>query len=38
LETLRAHGLPAERVKLDGDPVAAVRDLTKRITGLLQGG
>jgi hypothetical protein len=38
LETLRAHGLPAERVKLDGDPVAAVGDLTKRITRLLQGG
>ena len=25
LQTLRAHGLPAERVKLDGEPVAAVR-------------
>jgi hypothetical protein len=38
LQTLRAHGLAAERIKLDGDPVAAVGDLTKRITGLLQGG
>ena len=25
LQTLREHGLPAERVKLDGDPVEAVR-------------
>ncbi|HEY1507670.1 MAG TPA: bifunctional transaldolase/phosoglucose isomerase [Solirubrobacteraceae bacterium] len=38
LQTLRAHGLPAERVKLEGDLVAAVRSLTQRITGLLQGG
>jgi hypothetical protein len=37
LETLRAHGLPAERVKLDGDPVAAVRALNDRIAGLLNG-
>jgi transaldolase/glucose-6-phosphate isomerase len=37
LETLRSHGLPAERVKLDGDPVAGVRALTERIGGLLQG-
>ena len=37
LETLRAHGLPAERVKLDGDdPAAAVRALSERITGLLR--
>ncbi len=35
LETLRAHGLPAERVRLDGDPAAAVRALTERISGLL---
>jgi transaldolase / glucose-6-phosphate isomerase len=35
LQTLREHGLPAERVKLDGDPVEAVRALTKRIAGLL---
>jgi transaldolase / glucose-6-phosphate isomerase len=38
LETLRAHGLPAERVKLEGDPVAAVRSLTDRINALLQRG
>jgi hypothetical protein len=36
LETLRAHGLPAERVEADGDPVAAVRALTERITAILQ--
>jgi glucose-6-phosphate isomerase/transaldolase/glucose-6-phosphate isomerase len=36
LETLRAHGLPAERVTLPGaDPAAAVRELTDRIRGLL---
>jgi transaldolase / glucose-6-phosphate isomerase len=35
LETLRSHGLPAERVKLEGEPVAAVRALSERITGLL---
>jgi hypothetical protein len=35
LETLRSHGLPAERVRLDGDPVAAMRALTERISGLL---
>jgi hypothetical protein len=38
LQTLRGHGLPAERVKLEGDPVQAVRDLTERIGGLLSGG
>ncbi len=37
LETLRAHGLPAERVKLEGDVAAAVRELAGRITGLPQG-
>ena len=37
LQTLRSHGLPAERVKLEGDPVAAVRALSDRISGLLQG-
>jgi transaldolase / glucose-6-phosphate isomerase len=36
LQTLRSHGLPAERVKLDGDPVGAVQALTKRIAGLLE--
>lgn len=34
LQTLRDHGLPAERVHLDGDPAAAVRELTERIGGL----
>jgi transaldolase / glucose-6-phosphate isomerase len=37
LQTLRSHGLPAERVKLDRDPVAGVKALTERIGGLLQG-
>jgi hypothetical protein len=36
LETLRAHGLPAERVEVEGDPAAAVRALTERITAILQ--
>jgi transaldolase/glucose-6-phosphate isomerase len=35
LQTLRAHGLPAERVELGREPVAAVRALTERIAGLL---
>jgi transaldolase/glucose-6-phosphate isomerase len=35
LQTLRAHGLPAERVRLEGDPVAAVEQLTTRIKGML---
>jgi len=35
LQTLRGHGLAAERVKLVGDPVQSVRELTERITGLL---
>jgi hypothetical protein len=35
LETLRSHGLPAERVRLDGDPAVAVRALSNRIEGLL---
>jgi transaldolase/glucose-6-phosphate isomerase len=37
LETLRSHGLPAQRVKLEGDPVSGVRALTDRIAGLLNG-
>jgi transaldolase / glucose-6-phosphate isomerase len=37
LEALRARGLPAERVELEGDPAAAVRALTERVSGLLQG-
>jgi hypothetical protein len=35
LQTLRAHGLPAERVRLEGDPVAAVEQLTARIKGMV---
>jgi glucose-6-phosphate isomerase len=35
LQTLRDHGLPAERVKLQGDPAQGVRDLTERITAVL---
>jgi hypothetical protein len=38
LETLRSHGLPAERVELEGDPADAVRSLTVRITKILQEG
>ena len=36
LQTLRAHGLPAQRVKLQGEPAGAVRALTERIGGLLE--
>jgi transaldolase len=36
LETLRAHGLAAERVEAEGDPAQAVRALTERITAILQ--
>jgi transaldolase/glucose-6-phosphate isomerase len=36
LQTLRDHGLPAERVRLEGpDPAKALRELTERIRGLL---
>jgi hypothetical protein len=38
LQTLRNHGLSAERVRLEGDPAQAVRKLTERITGLLSSG
>jgi transaldolase / glucose-6-phosphate isomerase len=34
LETLRAHSLPAERVRLRGDPAAAVRELAATVRGL----
>jgi transaldolase / glucose-6-phosphate isomerase len=37
LETLRSHGSAAERVELEGDPAAAVRALTDRITSILHG-
>ena len=33
--TLRDHGLPAERVRLEGDPAEALRDLTKRVKEML---
>jgi transaldolase / glucose-6-phosphate isomerase len=36
LETLRSHGLPVERVTVEGDPAEAVRALTGRITAILQ--
>jgi glucose-6-phosphate isomerase len=35
LQTLRSHGLPAERVKLEGHPPAAVRSLTERVKAIL---
>jgi hypothetical protein len=35
LQTLRAHGLPAERVRLEGNAAQGVRDLTDRIKGLI---
>ncbi|HYH58814.1 MAG TPA: bifunctional transaldolase/phosoglucose isomerase [Thermoleophilaceae bacterium] len=35
LQTLRAHGLLAERVRLEGDPAEGVRALTERIRGLI---
>jgi transaldolase/glucose-6-phosphate isomerase len=33
--TLRDHGLPAERVRLEGDPVAAMGELTERVRAIL---
>jgi transaldolase / glucose-6-phosphate isomerase len=33
--TLRNHGLPAERVRLEGEPVAALRALTEKVTRML---
>ena len=33
--TLRDHGRPAERVRLEGDPAEAVRGLTERVRGML---
>jgi transaldolase / glucose-6-phosphate isomerase len=38
LQTLRSHGLPAERVELAGDTAASIRALTERIERLLAGG
>ncbi len=37
LQTLRAHELPAERVILEGEPAQAIRRLTERLAGLLEG-
>jgi hypothetical protein len=37
LQTLRSHGLPAERVVLEGDLAGAIRSLTARVTALLSG-
>jgi len=36
--TLRDHGLPAERVPLEGDPAEAVRTFTKKVAAMLGGG
>ena len=33
--TLRDHGLPAERVRLEGDPAEALRALTTKIKEML---
>jgi hypothetical protein len=40
LETLRAHGLPAEKLRLDGDvhPADAIDALTARVKALLARG
>jgi transaldolase / glucose-6-phosphate isomerase len=35
LQTLREHGLPAERVRLEGDPVEALERLTAKIKEML---
>ena len=35
LLTLRDHDLPAERVRLSGEPAAAVRELTKRVKSMV---
>jgi transaldolase/glucose-6-phosphate isomerase len=35
LQTLRGHGLPAERVKLEGEPAGALKSLTERVRALL---
>ncbi|MFL5822122.1 MAG: bifunctional transaldolase/phosoglucose isomerase [Solirubrobacteraceae bacterium] len=38
LQTLRDHGLPAERVALDGDAAQAVQELAERVSRLLADG
>ena len=35
LQTLRSHGLPAERVRLEGDRVAALRALTEKVKEMI---
>src|SRR2546423_1489846 len=35
LQTLRTHGLPAERVRLEGDPASGVEALTEKIKEML---
>jgi transaldolase/glucose-6-phosphate isomerase len=35
LNTLRSHGLPAERVRLEGDPAEAVEQLTDKIKEMM---
>jgi len=35
IRTLRDHGLPAERVRLEGDPAEAVRALTLKVAAML---
>ena len=35
LQTLRSHGLPAERIRLEGDPAEAVVALTEKIKEML---
>ncbi|MBV9214531.1 MAG: bifunctional transaldolase/phosoglucose isomerase [Actinobacteria bacterium] len=35
LQTLRAHGLPAERIRLEGDPAEAAASLTSKIKEML---
>jgi hypothetical protein len=35
LHTLRDHGLPAERLRLEGDRVEALERLTKKIEEML---
>ena len=37
LKTLRSHGLPAERVRLEGEPAEAIEALTERLRSLLPG-
>jgi hypothetical protein len=35
LQTLREHGLPAERVRLEGAPAEALQRLTQKIEEML---